>query len=208
MTEPIQRSPFELNQGEPVAQQPTQFANPNGALAVTDTTQPWDYKGRFGRLSYLAWRLVESLIVFVLMFVVFIFMGVGTGLSAAMTGGSQNAVSNVMAGIGGLTVLLFLVIFLASMVFGIIMGIRRLHDCNRSGHLMWLFLVPLVNIGLGLYLLFAPGTPGPNRFGPARVTPEWEKVVGYIYIGFIVLSLLVSFLMFGSIMAMVATRAH
>ncbi len=46
---------------------------------------------------------------------------------------------------------------------------KRLHDLNQSGWLVILWLVPVVNVGLGLWLLFAPGADGPNRFGPQPV---------------------------------------
>ena len=42
---------------------------------------------------------------------------------------------------------------------------KRLHDLDHSGWWQLLGLVPLVNIGLGIYLLFWKGTNGENRFG-------------------------------------------
>jgi uncharacterized membrane protein YhaH (DUF805 family) len=46
-------------------------------------------------------------------------------------------------------------------------GVRRLHDIDRSG---WWYLIVLTIIGVVLLIYWAcqPGTPGPNRFGPAR----------------------------------------
>jgi uncharacterized membrane protein YhaH (DUF805 family) len=48
---------------------------------------------------------------------------------------------------------------------GLGLGIRRLHDINRSG---WWVLITLTLIGVFLLLYWAcqRGTPGPNRFGP------------------------------------------
>lgn len=47
--------------------------------------------------------------------------------------------------------------------------IKRLHDMNKSGRLIFLVfilsLIPIVNIGVGLILLFSPGTQGPNEYG-------------------------------------------
>ena len=48
-----------------------------------------------------------------------------------------------------------IVIFLPS--WGV--GVRRLHDCDKSG---WFMLIPIYN----LILYCTNGTPGPNRFGP------------------------------------------
>ncbi len=44
--------------------------------------------------------------------------------------------------------------------------IRRLHDRDHSGWWWLASCLPLVNLALGLYLLFAPGDPEVNRFGP------------------------------------------
>jgi len=39
---------------------------------------------------------------------------------------------------------------------------KRLHDMNQSGWLQLLCVIPLVH----LWILLAPGTEGPNRYGP------------------------------------------
>lgn len=46
----------------------------------------------------------------------------------------------------------------------IAVGVRRLHDSNKSG---WWLLLPLYN----LYLLIRKGTEGANRFGAYTLTP-------------------------------------
>jgi hypothetical protein len=50
-------------------------------------------------------------------------------------------------------------------------AIQRCHDCDKSGWLVLLMLVPLLNMFFALYLTFMPGTDGPNRFG-ARPVPN------------------------------------
>lgn len=52
------------------------------------------------------------------------------------------------------------------MFMTIIVYIRRLHDLNFSAWWCFLFLVPIVEIPANLYILFARGTTGPNRYGP------------------------------------------
>ena len=47
----------------------------------------------------------------------------------------------------------------------IMLGVRRLHDLQKSGWWMLLLLVPLVNLFFALYLLFFKGTEGPNEYG-------------------------------------------
>ncbi|TDV66069.1 DUF805 domain-containing protein [Pseudomonas sp. LP_7_YM] len=49
---------------------------------------------------------------------------------------------------------------LVLLVPGIAVGVRRLHDTDRSG---WWLLVPIAN----LVFLATDSTPGPNRFGPS-----------------------------------------
>ncbi len=43
-------------------------------------------------------------------------------------------------------------------------GVRRLHDLNRSGWYLLLAFIPLVNVVMILYLLFAPGKVEGNRW--------------------------------------------
>lgn len=47
---------------------------------------------------------------------------------------------------------------------------QRLHDLNRSGWYGLLLLVPVINIGLLLMLLFKAGDPAPNRYGVRQGT--------------------------------------
>jgi uncharacterized membrane protein YhaH (DUF805 family) len=60
--------------------------------------------------------------------------------------------------LGGLGDLFGVVVQLALFVPGIAVGVRRMHDVDRSG---WFILVPLYNIVLAA----SKGTDGPNRFG-------------------------------------------
>jgi len=61
-----------------------------------------------------------------------------------------------------------IVTLLAQLICGVALGsvgVRRLHDTNRSG---WWLLLQLTGIGMiPLFLWLArPGDEGPNRFGP------------------------------------------
>ena len=71
-----------------------------------------------------------------------------------------------------LSIVLFVVQGILSFVLGIfqlaaniMMGVRRLHDLDKSGWWMLLLIVPLVNLFFCLYLLFFKGTEGPNEYG-------------------------------------------
>lgn len=150
---------------------------------------PLSAKGRFGRLSYLAWLFVASVLVYVAVFVVAIIFGVSTAAIG-------QAESGALGGISGIAILIFAALYIALLYFMFVFTIRRLHDVNKTGWLSLLFIVPLVNIIFGLYLLFAKGTQGVNNYGPRRVTLGWEKVVGWIYIALTIVSL-VAVLLFG-----------
>jgi uncharacterized membrane protein YhaH (DUF805 family) len=55
-----------------------------------------------------------------------------------------------------------LVTFLPSLA----MGVRRLHDTDRSGWWWLLSLIPLIGIIVLIVFWCSEGTRGPNRFGP------------------------------------------
>src|SRR5947209_19588591 len=56
---------------------------------------------------------------------------------------------------------------------GLAVGVRRLHDTDRSGWWYWISLVPLIGGIWLLVLLVQEGPSGPNRYGsgPADSTP-------------------------------------
>lgn len=47
----------------------------------------------------------------------------------------------------------------------LVIGIKRLHDLDKSGHWMWLTLVPLFNLYVAFLMLFVSGTRGANAYG-------------------------------------------
>ena len=82
--------------------------------------------------------------------------------------------------------ILIVVVSLGLFIPGIAVTVRRLHDRNMSG--WWyggLFLasfIPLINIltvfgFIAIFvIMFLPGTPGPNRFGPDPKDPSQARV--------------------------------
>lgn len=58
------------------------------------------------------------------------------------------------------------VISIAGAIPSFMLMIRRLHDLNRPAWWCIGVFVPLVNLVLGIYLLFFKGTEGPNDYGP------------------------------------------
>lgn len=63
-------------------------------------------------------------------------------------------------------------VWILSAAAGIMLGIRRCHDLNKSGWFYLLIFIPIVNIFIALYLLFAMGTIGPNQYGPDPLANE------------------------------------
>ena len=60
--------------------------------------------------------------------------------------------------------ILGLLLMLASILPGIAVTIRRLHDTDRSGWWLLIAIVPLVSLVLLVFMIME-GTLGPNKFG-------------------------------------------
>ena len=58
------------------------------------------------------------------------------------------------------------VFILGSLIPSIAVGVRRLHDTDKSGWWLLIGLVPFIGLLL-IYFLAIAGTPDDNRFGPA-----------------------------------------
>lgn len=83
------------------------------------------------------------------------------GVLAIIMQSNESALAAIVIGLMALLGL----IWLATIVPLIAVTVRRLHDCNQSG---WLYLLALVPGGGVVILVFAllPGTPQENRYGP------------------------------------------
>lgn len=133
------------------------YAAPRANLEQADddlnTYKPkmWALNGRIGRVQYLAYSFVVSLL---LIFVLSILTAV---LSPMFV---QPETGFFVTGIA---------FYLLMFAVGFVYARRRLHDLGKSGWLSLLILLPLVNLIFGLYLLFAPGEDYPNDFGPKPV---------------------------------------
>jgi uncharacterized membrane protein YhaH (DUF805 family) len=65
-------------------------------------------------------------------------------------------------GVSPISSLVSLALFLP----GLAVSVRRLHDTDRSGWWVLLFLIPLIGAIVLLIWYCSRGTPGGNRFGP------------------------------------------
>lgn len=112
----------------------TRSANDFWGLAIQPLKKYADFSGRARRKEY--WYFV--LMLFGLTFVI--------GFMGGLFGGTQ--LSNAMSGL----------VTLATLVPGIAVGVRRMHDTDRTG---WWLVLPIVNL---IFLCLA-GQEGSNRFG-------------------------------------------
>ncbi|SFC93087.1 DUF805 domain-containing protein [Tropicimonas isoalkanivorans] len=55
---------------------------------------------------------------------------------------------------------------LALLLPSIAVGVRRLHDLEKSGWWLLIALIPIIGFLVLLYWFVQKGTEGPNRFGP------------------------------------------
>ena len=101
------------------------------------------FKGRAPRSEYWYWTLFIVLGAFV------------AGLLDVMAG------TSLMLGVG----LFYVGFVLLGFLPGLGVGVRRLHDLDRSGWWWWIVLVPVVGWILILVWFCTRGTGGPNRFG-------------------------------------------
>lgn len=101
-----------------------------------------------------------------------------------------NTFVNLETGNFGGGMIFIILIYVALMYFTFVFTIRRLHDRNHTGWLSLLMLVPLANVILMLYLIFAPGDDRSNSYGSPRPTAGWEAVLAWIYILIFVLAII------------------
>ena len=145
-----------------------------------------DFQGRSRRKEYWMFFLLNIIIATVLIgpFYVSLIGGMASsgagGLSEeeAMLAAFESTSGLSMAGLG-----LYALYALASLIPGIAVVVRRLHDRDMSG---WWYLgiivgslIPFIGviISIGFIVLMAlPGTDGPNRFGPDPKKPYDEDV--------------------------------
>ncbi|HEX7885765.1 MAG TPA: DUF805 domain-containing protein [Phenylobacterium sp.] len=107
-----------------------------------------DFQGRSGRAEYWMFALLVFLV------------ALGFGLSNAILGAIGGSALRLL--IGGLYALFILAIIIPS----IAVGIRRLHDTDRSAWWLLISLIPVLGSVALVVFYCLPGTPGTNRFGP------------------------------------------
>lgn len=131
------------------------------------------FQRRIGRLGFLLGIIYWAAILIVPALLQLVVHFALNGSTSSTGSNPLIAIANIISilfGIGGFILLIPIVISLY---------VRRLHDVNQSGLLTLLVLVPLVNLLLFLYLLFAPGNPGQNKYGEAANSYNYWVVIGF-----------------------------
>lgn len=159
--------------------------------------RPLTPSGRFNRLSYLAWYGFINLMGLMCLF--------GTGLIMGIFSLSQvtwdDQLLNALSGSFGFIMFGISILFF---YFHVVLIIRRLHDTNRSGWWCLLFFVPVIQFILIVYLLLVPGSKANNDYGAPRPSPVWEKILGWM----ILIVLLLSLLMLGRLFSFMMGTGH
>ena len=139
----------------------------------------WNARGRLGVLAY--WARVG-----LLMLGMILVIGVLIAIGALFMGGSEMAA-------GGSPPMLLILIGLPLLVLAIYIAvclvIKRLHDLNLRGWWCLLLMIPLVGMLFGLYALLWRGKPDSNRFGLARSSKGWEKIIGILVLVLYIVSI-------------------
>jgi len=125
------------------------------------------WTGRLGRLAYFGYSLLLAVVLCVL-----------AAILLLPTSNSPNGMT--------VAIVVMSLVGVVGLYAGFCLCVKRLHDLNLAGwHYLWMVLVPaafsgagdathsvalgvvggLLSLGVGLYLLFWPGTDGPNDYG-------------------------------------------
>lgn len=102
-----------------------------------------DFNGRANRPEFWWYQLINLIIYVAILLVVTVAVGYSTG--------------RIVASLYSLAVLLP----------GLGVGIRRLHDTDRSGWWIVIGIIPVIGAIVLIVFTASAGTPGPNRYGPS-----------------------------------------
>lgn len=106
------------------------------------------FAGRASRSEFWVFSIVNAVIIFAL---------VAIGGMVMMSAGKDGS---------PIPLILALVYIMATLIPGIAVTVRRLHDTNRSGWWFFIQCVPLIGGVWSLILMVLDSTPGNNLYGP------------------------------------------
>ncbi|MCK1790958.1 DUF805 domain-containing protein [Pseudomonas violetae] len=158
------------------------YAPPHAAVGETVTgfapLKPFSFDGRIGRLRFLAWTMVLTLVT------------LGLGAMLVLLGlavfSSDSSPGLILAG------LLAFILIVALGFVSIQFSVQRLHDIGWSGWLWLLNLVPFVGSFFPFVMMIMPGNSLANRYG-APPPPNsnavkvlsclWVVVIALVFVG-------------------------
>lgn len=130
-----------------------------------------EFTGRSRRREY--WLFVVFLVIgFIILGMLDTMLGLG-GSASSWHSASGSRVGAGASFNGGVLTIIF---WLATLVPSLAVGVRRLHDTDRSGWWLLIALIPLIGGIVLLVFTLLEGTRGPNRFGPDPREPAPETV--------------------------------
>lgn len=115
----------------------------------------FDFSGRSRRKEYWMYALL-LVVLFIVAGILDVSLGLGGSTASQSEFGDGTMSASASFNAGWLTILLWL----ATIIPGIALAVRRAHDNDKSG---WFILIPIYG---AIIVLFLEGTRGPNRFGP------------------------------------------
>jgi uncharacterized membrane protein YhaH (DUF805 family) len=161
-----------------VAEPESPYAPPQASvgerLPEYATLKPFGVEGRIGRLRFLAWSMVLSLVTIAVVGVLAL-----VGLALVSTDSTAGLI------LGGI---LALILCLAFLIASIMISAQRLHDIGWSGWLWLLNLVPFVGSFFPLLMVVMPGNSTANRYGaPPPPNSTAVKVLSWLWVVMIAL---------------------
>jgi len=125
--------------------------------------RPWrhyaDFQGRSRRSEYWLFVLQTTVVAFVVVF----FIGFGSFLDPS-SGGLLGLSAGALALLG--------LFWLATVIPGLAVGVRRLHDAGLSGWLMLIGFIPYLGGLILLVLTLLPPNNSTNAYGPDPRDPS------------------------------------
>lgn len=126
-----------------------------------------DFEGRSRRLEYWMYTLLCTIIA--VLFTVALFT-----LVAASRDQEPTPAFFALLGLG-------VIVWLALVIPGIAVTVRRLHDRNMSGWAYLMVLIPYLGSFALLVIMLLPGTQGPNDYGPDPKDPHGTEELGDVF---------------------------
>ena len=74
-------------------------------------------------------------------------------------------VFNILIAVSNIFFVLYVIYGLAVLIPGLAVGVRRLHDTDKTGWWLLIALIPIVGIIVLIVFWATEGAPGPNQYG-------------------------------------------